>query len=85
MWNCEKSPNNKWRIEKTKKSTSSFLESTRKVEVLISIRVRKHANLQKNKISLDKHLASRLEKMGAYTGPPNPTLGQTKARNKIPK
>ena len=35
--------------------------------------------ISKNQISLDKHLALRLENMHAYIGPTNPTLGQIKA------
>ena len=35
--------------------------------------------IAKNQISLDNHLALRLKNMHAYTGPPNPTLGQIKA------
>ena len=54
-------------------------ESTTKVEELISTRVRKQVKLQKNQISLDKHLTLKLKNICAYVGPPYPTLGQMKA------
>ena len=49
-----------------------------------SIRVDIHKSketckISKNQILLDKHLVLRLKNMCAYTGPPNPTLGQIKA------
>ena len=59
----------------------NYEESTTNVEELISTRVRKQV-ITENQISLDKHIVLRLKNMCAYTGPPNPTLGQIKARIK---
>lgn len=58
------------------------LQESRSIDIHKS---KETCKIAKNQISLDKHLALRLEKISAYTGPPNPTLGQTKAANKIPK